>query len=120
MKQSTKDKKRFNYRNKAKNYTLDNNCLYFTGYGGRKNCKLKIPFWIDKNIVISNAHINNGHLGKERTKLKIKEIGYFWGTMNADIKDFIDNCPQCILAKKAKSIIPKDKIIITKGTGWWN
>ena len=35
MKQSTKVKKRFNYRNKAKNYTLDNNCLYFSGYGGR-------------------------------------------------------------------------------------
>jgi hypothetical protein len=35
--------------------------------------------------------------------------------MNADVKDFIDNCPQCILAKKGKSIKPKDKIIITKG-----
>ena len=44
-------------------------------------------------------------------------MGYFWETMNADVKDFIDNCPQCILAKKGKSIKPKDKIIITKGTG---
>ena len=111
MEQSTKDKKRFNYRNKSKNYTLDNNCLYFIGYGSCKNCKLKIPFLKDKNIIISTAHINNGHLGKERTILKIKEMGYFWETMNADVKEFIDNCKQCFLAKKGKSIYLKIKLL---------
>ena len=60
--------------------------------GDVKNCKLKIPFLKDKNIIISNAQINNGHLGKDRTTLKIKEMGYFWETMNADVKDFIDIC----------------------------
>ena len=115
MQQSTKDKKRFNYRNKAKNYTIDNNCLYFTGYDGSKNCKLRIPFLKDKDIILSKAHINNGHLGKERTNLKIREMGYFWEAMNSDIKEFIDNCTQCILAKKGKRIHTENKIIITKG-----
>ena len=115
MQQSTKDKKRFNYRNKAKNYTIDNNCLYFTGYDGSKNCKLRIPFLKDKDIILSKAHINNGHLGKERTNLKIREMGYFWKAMNSDIKEFIDNCTKCILAKKGKRIHTENKIIITKG-----
>ena len=56
MKQSTKNKKKFNYRNKAKNYLLENNCLYFTGYRGHKNCKLRIPFLNEKiNIIKQDA-----------------------------------------------------------------
>ena len=37
------------------------------------------------------------------------------GNNNVDVKEFIDNCKECILAKKGKCIKPKDKIIITKG-----
>ena len=76
------------------------NFLYFIGYGGNKNCKLKIHFLKDKNSIISKAHINNRLLEKERTNLKIKEMGYFWETMNTDVKVFIGNSTQCILAKK--------------------
>ena len=35
-KQSTKDKKKYNYRIKARNYTIENNTLIFTGLAGKK------------------------------------------------------------------------------------
>jgi hypothetical protein len=60
MKQSTKNKKKFNYRNKAKKYLLENNCLYLTGYGEHKICKLRIPFLNEKINIITTAHSING------------------------------------------------------------
>ena len=115
MKQSTKDKKKFNYRNKAKNYKLENNNIYFTGYAGSNKCKLRIPYLNEKNNILTIAHSNNGHLGINRTSAKVKELGYFWESLTIDIKEFIDNCPQCIMAKKSNIIKQKNKVIITKG-----
>ena len=48
MNQNTKNKKKYNYRQKAKNYTIENNKLYFTGYANKNNVKLIIPFNKDK------------------------------------------------------------------------
>ena len=31
------------------------------------------------------------------------------------VKEYIDNCPHCIMAKKGNIIKPKAKVIITKG-----
>ena len=35
--------------------------------------------------------------------------------LSEDVKDYIDNCPQCIMTKKGNVIKPKAKVIITKG-----
>ena len=115
MKHSTKNKKKFNYGNKAKNYLLENNCLYFTGYRGHEISKLKIPFLNEKINIITTAHSNNGHLRINRTTAKIKEMEYFWEFKVEDIKDFIENCAKRIMSKKGKNITPKIKFIITKG-----
>ena len=48
MNQNTKNKKKYNYRQKAKNYTIENNKLYFTGHANKNNVKLIIPFNKDK------------------------------------------------------------------------
>lgn len=114
MNQSTKDKK-YNYRNKAKNYKLENNNIYFIGYAGSNKCKLRILYLNEKNNILTLAHSNNGHLGINRTSTKVKELGYFWESLIIDIKEFIDNCPQCIMVKKGNLIKQKNKVIITKG-----
>ena len=115
MLQREKDKKKYNYRTKAKNYKIENKILYFTGYAGKNNCKLRIPYITEKFNIISNAHINNGHLGINRTINKIKENGFLWETIISDVKSFINNCASCIYSKKGKTIKTKNIIILTKG-----
>ena len=115
MIQSTKDKKKYNYRVKARNYLIENNTLYFTGFAGKKNCKLRVPFLTEKNSIISNAHINNGHLGINRTIEKIKENGFFWECLMEDVKSFINNCVKCLQIINGKEIKVNPKVIITKG-----
>ena len=110
-----KIKKKYNNRLKAHNYILENNILYFTGYGGKNNCKLRVPLYKEKNNIIITAHTSNGHIGINRTTLKIKEEGYFWETLIDDVKEYIEKCPKCILSKKGKKIYTKLKIIITNG-----
>ena len=66
---------------KAHNYILENNILYFAGYGGKNNCKLRVPFYKEKNNIIIMSHTSNGHIGINHTTLKIKEEGYFWETL---------------------------------------
>ena len=39
MNQNTKNKKKYNYRQKANNYTIENNKLYFTGHENKNNVK---------------------------------------------------------------------------------
>lgn len=102
MSRLTKDKKKYNYCKKAKNYNIENNILYFTGYGGKTSCKLRIPFFNEKLNIITMAHSNNGNLGINRTISKVKENGYFWETMIEDVKSYIENCSVCILARKGK------------------
>ena len=64
-------------------------------------------------------------MGINRTYNKIKELGLFWETMIEDIKEFINNCSKCIMAKNGKFIKPKTKMIIAKGhlerivIDWW-
>ena len=113
--QKIKDKKKYNYRKKALNYNIENKILYFTGYGGKSNCKLRVPFENKKYNILSYAHINYGHLGINRTYNKIKELGLFRETMIEDIKEFINKCSKCIIPKNGKFIKPKSKIIIAKG-----
>ena len=115
MSQNIKDKKRYNYRQKAKNYIIENNKLYFTGFGKKNNVKLLIPFNKDKLNILMRAHTNNGHLGINRTNEKIKEYGYFWDTMIEDIKNYISECPTCIMNKAGKKIQVKPNIILSKG-----
>ena len=115
MKQATKDKKKYNYRSKSKNYKIENDILYFTGLAGKNNCKLRISYLNEKNNILTLAHSNNGHIGINRTIAKIKELDYFWDFLSEDAKDYIDSCPQCIMAKKGTLIKPKAKDIITKG-----
>ena len=87
---------------KAKNYVLENNLIYFTGYAGKNNCKLRVPFFNEKYNILVNSHINNGHIGLNRTADKIKESGFFWETMLDDIKEYIGNCSKFKLSKKGK------------------
>ena len=107
--------KKYNYRNTTKNYKIENNNLYFTGLAGKRNCKLRIPYINEKNNIITLAHLNNGHIGINRTISKIKELGYYWDYLSEDVKEYIDNCPQRIMTKKGITIKPKSKVIITKG-----
>ena len=113
-KQKIKDKKKYNYRMKALNYTIENKILYFTGYGRKNNYKLRVPFENEKYSILSFVHINNGHLGINRTYNKIKELGLFWETMLEDIKEFINNSSKCIMSKNGKFIKTKSKMIIAK------
>ena len=69
----------------GRNYLIENNTLYFTGYAGKKNCKFRFPFLTEKNSIISNAHINNGHLGINHTIENIKENGFFWEYLMEDV-----------------------------------
>jgi len=101
-------------RQKCKNYIIEKNILYFTGFGGKNNTKLKIPFNKEKTNILFRAHNNNGHLGI-RSNDKIKEFGYFLETQISDIKEYISNCPKCIKAKAGKKINNKIKIILPKG-----
>jgi len=107
--------KKYNYRNTTKNYKIENNNLYFTGLARKRNCKLRIPYINEKNNIITLAHLNNGNIGINRTISKIKELGYYWDYLSEDVKEYIDNCPQCIMTKKGIMIKPKSKVIITKG-----
>lgn len=115
MNKITKDKKKYNYRRKAKNYMIEDNILYFTGFAGKNNTKLSIPFEKDKIDILKKTPNNNGHLGINRTYNKIKEIGYYLENIIDDVKNYIKNCPNCILAKAGKTINTKSKVIITKG-----
>ena len=36
-----------------------------------------MPFYNEKYNILANAHINNGHIGINRTADKIKEAGFF-------------------------------------------
>jgi len=115
MSKNTRDKKRYNSRQKCKNYIIEKNVLYFKGFGGKNNTKLKIPFNKEKTNILFLAHNNNGHLGINRTNDKIKEFGYFWKTQISDIKEYISNCHIYIKAKAGKKINNKIKIILPKG-----
>ena len=115
MSQNQKDKKRYNFRQKCRNYLIENNILYFTGYGGKNNIKLRIPFYNEKKNILEKAHNNTGHLGINRTNDKIKELGYFWECMNEDVKAYIKDCPKCIMVKAGKNIVNKPKVIVSKG-----
>ena len=48
--------KKYNYRQKAKNYMLEDNILFFTGFAGKNNIKLMIPFEKEK-VNILKKHI---------------------------------------------------------------
>ena len=76
---NTGNKKKYNYRQKAKNYIIENNKLYFTGHANKNNVKLIIQFNKDKINILNRAHNNNGHLGINRTYNKIKEYGILLG-----------------------------------------
>ena len=115
LSQKAIDKKKYNYRKKAKNYILESNLIFFTGYAGKNNCRLRVPFYNEKYNILANAHINNGHIGINRTVDKIKEAGFFWETMLDDVKEYIGNCSKCILSKKGKNINQKVKKIIPLG-----
>lgn len=107
--------KKYNYRIKARNYTIENITLFFTGLAGKKKtCKTKGAFFKWKKNNLLNAHDNNGHLGINRTIAKIKEKWFLWETLVEDVKNFIDNYSKCIIAKKGKKIINNLKTIITK------
>ena len=81
----------------------------------KNNIKLRIPFYNEKYNILEKAHNNTGHIGINRTNNKIKELGYFWDSMNEDIKAYINDCPKCIMVKAGKKIINKPKVIISKG-----
>lgn len=72
---------------------------------------MRIPFINEKY-----NHVNNGHLGINRTISKIKETVYFWETIIEDVKSYLDKFPYCIISKKGKNINTQNKIIITKGS----
>ena len=115
MTKARKDKVRFNFRNKAFNYEIENNILYFTGLAHKKNIKLRIPYEIEKKNLIFRAHNLNGHIGINRTINKIKEFEIYWENMSEDIIEYIKACPKCILSKAGKKIKEAKKVIITKG-----
>ena len=70
----------------------------------------------EKNSLISSIHINNGHLGCNRTVDKIKEKGYYWENMLKDVINYIKNeCKICINDKAGLKLKPNYKTIITKG-----
>lgn len=77
MSKNKKDKKRYNFRQKCRNYLIENNILYFRGFGGKNNIKLRIPFYNEKYNIFEKAYNNTGHIDINRTNDKIKELGYF-------------------------------------------
>lgn len=71
---------------------------------------------MEKIYLIKNTHINNGHIGANRTVDKIKEEGYKWDGMLGDVLSYIKyDCIQCINQNSGERIDVKTKIIITKG-----
>ena len=75
-----------------------------------------VLFLNEKYNILASTHISNGHIGINRTADKIKEKGYFWETVIDDDKEFIRNCPKCILAKKGNKYISQKTLqIMPKG-----
>ena len=68
MPKNNKDIKKNNYNQKAKNYVIENNILYFIGFSHNNIKKWMIPCKKDKFNILKNAYKNNGHLGINRTK----------------------------------------------------
>ena len=63
-----------------------------------------LPLWTYKTIQdVHNAV--EGHHGINRTTRKLRKKQISWPTMNADIAQFIRQCPQCQLMSQLKAVI---------------
>ena len=70
---------------------------------------------IQKIFSGKSNHKNNGHLGGNRTVLKIIEMGFKSDNMLDDIMNYIKyECKECINQKNGERIKVKSKIIVTK------
>ena len=112
-----KAKKRELFRNRAEKFIIINHNLYKKDKNYEKNnIKYQIPLEVEKIHLIKSIHINNGHIGCNRTVAKIIDEGFKWDNMLGDVLSYIKyDCTQYINQKAGEKIDAKSKIIITKG-----
>ena len=76
--------------NKCDKYIIIDNTLYKKDKDYEKNfVKYKIPLEAEKINLVKKIHLDNGHLGANRTRDKIIELGFKWENMINDIIDYI-------------------------------
>ena len=95
-----------------KNYKLQDNVLYYTGWKGKT--LLAIPYGLAEDL-IKFVHLELGHGGGFKTGAALRDR-YFWPGMGRQIKQIVRVCRLCQLAKRelrptvgpGKSLIAKD------------
>ena len=79
----------------------------FIGTGGGSSClQLVVPTSL-RSSILSELHdgVTGGHLGQDKTLLKLKECYYWPGHWN-DVQDWCNTCAACIARKSA---VPKPR-----------
>lgn len=83
----------------AKSYIFKNDRLFKSVVRNGQTYHVPyIPF-VDRSEVIKKYHTVLGHM-QLNTMLPLLEVRYFWPTMEKDIKNYQDRCPQCQLHER--------------------
>src|SRR6266542_6056481 len=88
------------FKNKAKNYLLINNKLYYE----KEEKKLKVikRFKLELILYMTHDDLTAGHFATEIMYNKIKER-YYWLKMYEDIKIYVESCDQYQRRRKPRN-----------------
>ena len=106
------DKRRQNFRITFSNYKLINNKLYYNKSKNKEDL-YKIPFESEKLNLLSNTHLENGHIVYVRLYNEILEKKFILKNMYEECKSFVVNCITCLKLRGGKKITLYPKQIVT-------
>lgn len=66
-----------------------------------------------KNKVLASAHDSRGHQGVDRTEVVLRQR-FYWPMMGKDIRQWVENCARCSLAKKQRIRTPLGTVEASK------
>ena len=75
-----------------------------------------MPYEFEKNAILNNVHLNQGHLGYQRLYKGIREKKYYWKGMVEDCKQYVSKCVVCLKQRGGKRLTLAPKNIETKGS----
>ena len=78
---------------------LEGRLVYYEqlSFTNKHICRIVVPLSLRHNIFnIMHATPDAGHMGEYKTLYRIR-LRFFWPHMRADIKEWIQKCPHCVL-----------------------
>ena len=99
-------------------YDIVNSLLYSTARPSKYAAdypRLVLPEFARKEIM-NKAHEEVGHMAALKTMLKVQEV-YVWQGMKEDIKNFVKNCPTCIVHSQKKVHLPMGEMPVANSPG---